>query len=156
IRLGPSTQAIVSAAQARGIPYRRLTRGSLVQFGWGSRQKRIQAAETSQTSIIAESVAQDKELTKRLLRAAGVPVPRGRPVEDEDDAWRAALEIGLPVVVKPRNGSQGRGISVNLGDEKRVRRAYGHARSRYDDVLVEQYLPGHDWRFLVVGNKLVA
>src|SRR5690606_4705192 len=84
------------------------------------------------------------------------PVPRGRPVEDEDDAWRAALEIGLPVVVKPRNGSQGRGISVNLGDEKRVRRAYGHARRRFDEVLVEQYLPGHDWRFLVVGNKLVA
>jgi cyanophycin synthetase len=43
-RLGPSTGAIVDAAVARGIPYRRLTRGSMVQFGWGSRQRRIQAA----------------------------------------------------------------------------------------------------------------
>lgn len=155
-RLGPSTHSIVAAAQARGIPFRRLTRGSLVQFGWGSRQKRIQAAETSLTSAIAESIAQDKELTKRLLRAAGVPVPMGRPVEDEDDAWRAAQEIGLPVVVKPQNGNQGRGISVNLGSEERVRQAYRLAGDLFDDVIVERYLPGHDWRMLVVGNKLVA
>ncbi|WP_353172535.1 cyanophycin synthetase [Paracandidimonas soli] len=156
IRLGPSTSAIVSAAQARGIPFRRLTRGSLVQFGWGSRQKRIQAAETSLTSAIAESIAQDKELTKRLLHAAGVPVPIGRPVEDEDDAWRAAQEVGLPVVVKPQNGNQGKGISVNLDNEERVRAAYRLASDLYDDIMVERYLPGHDWRILVIGNKLVA
>jgi cyanophycin synthetase len=78
IRLGPSTGAIVSAAVARGIPYRRLTQGSLVQFGWGSKQKRIQAAETSFTSAIAEAIAQDKELTKKLLHASGVAVPYGR------------------------------------------------------------------------------
>jgi hypothetical protein len=120
IRLGPSTGAIVSAALARGIPYRRLTQGSLVQFGWGSKQKRIQAAETSQTSAIAESIAQDKELTKKL-HASGVAVPYGRP-EDEDDAWLAALEVGLPVVVKPQDGNQGKGISVNLTTEEQVRR----------------------------------
>ncbi|WP_017523289.1 cyanophycin synthetase [Pusillimonas noertemannii] len=156
IRLGPSTASIVSAAMARGIPVRRLTQGSLVQFGWGSRQKRIQAAETSFTSAIAEAIAQDKELTKNLLRAAGVPVPAGRPVEDEDDAWRAAQEVGMPVVVKPQNGNQGKGISVNLGSEERVRQAYRHAAGLFDEVLVEQYLPGHDWRLLVVNNKLVA
>src|SRR5690606_11960249 len=138
IRLGPSTASIVSAAMARGIPVRRLTQGSLVQFGWGSRQKRIQAAETSFTSAIAEAIAQDKELTKNLLRAAGVPVPAGRPVEDEDDAWRAAQEVGMPVVVKPQNGNQGKGISVNLGSEERVRQAYRHAAGLFDEVLVEQ------------------
>jgi cyanophycin synthetase len=79
IRLGPSTGSIVSAAVARGIPYRRLTQGSLVQFGWGSRQRRIQAAETSFTSAIAESIAQDKELTKKLLDAAGVGRAEGPP-----------------------------------------------------------------------------
>ena len=67
VRLGPSTGAIVDAAVARGIPYRRLTEGSLVQFGWGSRQRRIQAAETDRSSAIAEAIAQDKELTKKLL-----------------------------------------------------------------------------------------
>ena len=156
IRLGPSTGAIVSAALARGIPYRRLTQGSLVQFGWGSRQKRIQAAETSFTSAIAESIAQDKELTKKLLDAAGVAVPKGRPVADEDDAWAAAREIGFPVVVKPRDGNQGKGISVNLTSEEQVRHAYRVAIEFRDDILVEKYLPGHDYRLLVIGDKLIA
>ena len=156
IRLGPSTGSIVSAAVARGIPFRRLTQGSLVQFGWGSKQKRIQAAETSFTSAIAESIAQDKELTKKLLHAAGVAVPIGRPVDDEDDAWKAAQEIGLPVVVKPQDGNQGKGISVNLTSEDQVRKAYQVAVSFFDDIMVEKYLPGHDWRVLVIGDKLIA
>jgi cyanophycin synthetase len=156
IRLGPSTGAIVAAALARGIPYRRLTQGSLVQFGWGSKQKRIQAAETSHTSAIAESIAQDKELTKKLLHAAGVAVPFGRPVDDEDDAWAAALEVGLPVVVKPQDGNQGKGISVNLTTEEQVRQAYRVAIEFRDDIMVEKFLPGHDWRLLVIGDKLIA
>ncbi|MDD2883668.1 MAG: cyanophycin synthetase [Dechloromonas sp.] len=156
IRLGPSTGAIVTAALARGIPCRRLTQGSLVQFGWGSKQQRIQAAETSFTSAIGEAIAQDKELTKQLLHAAGVPVPTGRPVEDEDDAWVAAQEIGLPVVVKPQDGNQGKGISVNLTSEAQVRHAYRVAIEFRDDIMVERYLPGHDWRLLVIGNKLIA
>ena len=156
IRLGPSTGAIVSAAVARGIPFRRLTQGSLVQFGWGSKQKRIQAAETSFTSAIAEAIAQDKELTKNLLHASGVAVPYGRPVEDEDDAWAAAQEVGLPVVVKPQDGNQGKGISVNLTSEEQVRKAYRVAIEFRDDIMVEKYLPGHDWRLLVIGDKLIA
>ena len=156
IRLGPSTGAIVDAAVARGIPFRRLTSGSLVQFGWGSRQRRIQAAELDSTSAIAETIAQDKELTKHLLTAAGVPVPDGRPVSDADDAWAAALEIGLPVVVKPQDGNQGKGVTVNIITREHLEIAYRAAREFRDDVLVERYMPGHDFRLLVVGDKLVA
>ena len=156
IRLGPSTGAIVHAAVARGIPYRRLTEGSLVQFGWGSRQQRIQAAETSRTSAIAESIAQDKELTKDLLCAAGVPVPFGRSVASAADAWVAAQEIGLPVVVKPRDGNQGKGVAVNLRNREAVEAAFAVAESFRDDVMVERYLPGNDFRLLVVGDRLVA
>jgi cyanophycin synthetase len=156
IRLGPSTASIVNAAIARGIPFRRLTEGSLVQLGWGSKQRRIQAAEIDSTSAIAESIAQDKELTKRLLHAAGVPVPLGRPVVNPDDAWAAAQEIGLPVVIKPRDGNQGKGISVNVTTEEGVRAAFVAARACREEVLVERFLPGSDYRLLVVGNKLVA
>ena len=156
IRLGPSTGSIVNAAIARGIPFRRLTEGSLVQLGWGSKQRRIQAAEIDATSAIAESIAQDKELTKKLLHAAGVPVPLGRPVTSAQDAWAATQEIGLPVVVKPRDGNQGKGISVNIATKEGVMTAYNTAKSFRDDVLVERYLPGSDFRLLVVGNKLVA
>ncbi len=98
--LGPSTSAIVSAAAAMGIPWRRLNDESLVQLGHGVRQRRIRTAETDRTSVIAESIAQDKHLTRMLLRAVGVPVPPGRPVEDAEDAWAAAQEIQAPVVVK--------------------------------------------------------
>jgi len=156
VRLGPSTGAIVHAALARGIPYRRLTTGSLVQFGWGSKQRRIQAAEMDCTSAISESIAQDKELTKRLLEAAGVPVPTGRPVRDKEDAWAAALEIGLPVVVKPQDGNQGKGVTVNIDDREPLEIAYSVASEFRDDVMVEKYLAGHDFRLLVVGDKLVA
>jgi cyanophycin synthetase len=156
IRLGPSTGAIVAAAVARGIPYRRLTAGSLVQFGWGSRQRRIQAAETDRTSAISESIAQDKELTKTLLQAAGVPVPMGRPVVSLEDAWDAMREIGGPIVVKPRDGNQGKGVTVNIETREHLEVAYAAAVEVSEDVLVESYIPGNDFRLLVVGNQLVA
>jgi cyanophycin synthetase len=153
VRLGPSTGSIVEAAVSRGIPYRRLTQGSLVQFGWGSKQRRIQAAETDRSNAIAESIAQDKELTKQLLHATGVPVPLGRPVTSAGDAWSATQEIGGPVVVKPRYGNQGKGISVNIQTREEITAAYNTAIEFCDEVLVERYLPGHDYRFLVIGNK---
>ncbi|NIC43549.1 cyanophycin synthetase, partial [Aquabacterium sp. A08] len=156
VRLGPSTGAIVDAAVARGIPFRRLTGGSLVQFGWGSRQRRIQAAECDTTSAIAEGIAQDKELTKKLLHAAGVPVPLGRPVRDAADAWAAAQALGGPVVVKPRDGNQGKGVTVNIRTREQVEAAYHNAVQCRDDVMVERYLPGIDYRLLVVGKQLVA
>lgn len=155
VRLGPSTGSIVQAAVARGIPYRRLTQGSLVQFGWGVKQRRIQAAEVDATSAVAESIAQDKELTKKLLHAAGVPVPIGRIAGSADEAWDAALAIGLPVVVKPRDGSQGRGVTVNVGTREHMEIAF-RAADDIGTVMVERFLPGQDFRLLVVGDRLVA
>ena len=155
-RLGPSTGAIVAAAKARGIPVRRLNSESLVQLGYGARQKRINTAETSNTSAIAESVAQDKDLTRALLRQVGVPVPYGRPVADAEDAWAAAKEVGLPVVVKPRYGNHGYGVTVNLSTREQVARAYALAREQTSYVMVETFAEGADYRLLVVGGKLAA
>ncbi|MDQ9169364.1 cyanophycin synthetase [Oxalobacteraceae bacterium R-40] len=156
IRLGPSTGSIVQAAVARGIPYRRLTEGSMVQFGWGKRQLRIQAAETGFTSAIAESIAQDKELTKKLLHAAGVPVPHGKTVSDAEAAWTAACEIGLPVVIKPLDGNQGKGVAVNMKTREEVIAAFTAAQTYGREVIIERYLSGYDFRLLVVGDKLIA
>lgn len=154
--LGPSTRAICEAAARRGIPWRRLHTNSLIQLGYGSRMRRIQAAETDRTSAIAEGIAQDKDLTRKLLDAAGVPVPQGRPVESAEDAWAAAQEVGVPVVVKPQDGNQGRGVATNLTTREQVTRAYSAAREESRCVLVEQYAPGHDYRLLIVGGRLVA
>ena len=154
-RLGPSTGAIVRAAQARRIPTRRLTGGSLVMLGHGSRQRRIWAAETDRTSAIAESIAQDKDLTKMLLSTIGVPVPEGRPVDTADEAWKVAQEIGLPVVVKPRQGNQGRGVSVGLRTQEAVKLGFEIAEKQ-GDVMVERHIEGKDFRMLVIGGRLIA
>ncbi len=158
VRLGPSTRSIVEAAKRRGIPHRRLNQGSLVQFGWGKHQRRILASETDRTGAVAESIAQDKELTRSLLKPIGVPVPEGRRVESADDAWAAAQEIGVPVVVKPQNGNQGRGVATNLLTEAQVRASYDAAYAEDSDgaVIVEKFAPGDDYRVLVVADRVIA
>ncbi len=154
--LGPSTKAIVNAAVDRNIPYRRLNAGSLVVLGQGCHQHRIWTAETDRTGAIAESIAQDKDLTKQLLRAVGVPVPEGRSVSDPDDAVEAAKDIESPVVVKPRDANHGRGIVPNLTQAEEIRNAYHVAAKEGSGVIVERFVPGFEHRLLVVGNKFVA
>jgi cyanophycin synthetase len=154
--LGPSTRSIVDAAKAKNIPWRRLNEGSLVQLGYGVHQRRICTAETDSTSAIAESIAQDKELTRTLLRSIGIPTPEGRSVESAEDAWEAAEDIGLPVVVKPQYGNHGRGVATNLQTREQVVAAYEAARQEGRSIVVERHAPGDDYRMLVVGGKLVA
>jgi cyanophycin synthetase len=153
--LGPSTASIVNAARARNIPVRRLSEGSLVQLGQAARQRRILTAETDRTGAIAQEIAQDKDLTRSLLRAVGVPVPHGRPATSPEDAWEAAQEIGAPVVVKPRFGNQGRGVTTDLSEREHVIAAY-HNALLIGEVVVEQSAPGADYRLLVVGDRMVA
>ncbi len=160
VRLGPSTRAILRAAAARGVPCRRLTTGSLVQLGEGARQHRIWTAETDSTSSIGENVAQDKELTKMLLRNVGVPVPRGRVAESPEEACEVAREIGFPVVVKPRDANHGRGISFDLMTCEGINEAFHHALGENSagtsGVIVEQFARGPAHRLLVVGDRLIA
>jgi cyanophycin synthetase len=156
ICLGPSTRSIVEAAMARGIPARRLNAASLIQLGQGAKLRRIMAAETDRTGAIAEEIAQDKELTRMFLQAVGVPVPEGRPVTDAEDAWAAAKDIGVPVVVKPQDGNQGRGVATNLTTREQVMAAYAAARQESPMVLVERCAQGNDYRLLVIGGRLVA
>lgn len=154
--LGPSTACIVDAATDRGIPSIRLTDGNLVQLGYGARQHRIWTAETDQTSAIAESVSRDKDLTKVLLSACGVPVPEGRIVDSPLDAWEAAEEIGLPVVVKPSDGNHGRGVSTELMTREEVEAAFVLADNEGSEVIVERFVRGNEHRLLVVGGRLAA
>lgn len=156
VRLGPSTGSIVRAAERRGIPARRMTEGSLVQFGFGSRRRRIWAAETDRTSAIGEAIAQDKELTKSLLATIGVPVPEGQVCKTAEEAWAAAQAIGLPVAIKPRKGNQGKGVSTALDTREAVVTAHEIAVAYDGETIVERHLFGADHRLLVVGDKLVA
>lgn len=154
--LGPSTAAIVGAATDRGIPHIRLNDGNLVQLGYGAAQRRIWTAETDKTSAIAEGIAGNKDLTKTLLKACGVPVPEGEVVASAKAAWAAAEDLGLPVVVKPLDGNHGRGVSLELSARADVEAAFKVARAEGSDVIVERFIPGDEHRVLVVGGKVVA
>ncbi|MDR0578679.1 MAG: cyanophycin synthetase [Candidatus Accumulibacter sp.] len=155
--LGPSTASIVEAADDRGIPrIRLLETGNLVQLGHGAAMRRIWTAETDRTSAIAEGISRDKDLTKRLLRDCGVPVPEGREADSAEDAWEAARDIGLPVCVKPVDGNHGRGVFIDVRTREDVEMAYGVAAGEGSGVLVERSIPGSEHRLLVIGGRLVA
>lgn len=155
--LGPSTKAMVDAAKERDIPWRRLQAGrSLIQFGYGARQRRIWTAETDRTGAIAEYIAQDKDLTRSSLSIAGVPVPEGRLVSDPEDAWAAAQEIGTPVVVKPKDANHGRGVFIDLTEREQIMESFHSALKEGSAVMVEKFIPGVDHRLLVVGSKMIA
>jgi len=156
--LGPSTSSIVKAAEARNIPWLRLNEHSLVQFGHGKYQQRIQATITSKTTHIAVEISCDKEDTHNLLRDLGLPLPTQSLVYSEEGAIKAARRMGYPVVVKPLNANHGRGITIGINGDSEVAAAFLFAREQGTSrgVLVESLVLGLDHRMLVVNGELVA
>ena len=155
---GPSTGSLVKAAEERDIPWIRLNEYSLVQFGHGKYQKRIQATITSETKHIAVEISCDKEDTHNLLNDLGLPVPQQQMVYSGREATRAARRIGHPVVVKPLDANHGRGVSINLNTDEEVEAGFQEAKehSKSRAILVESFVTGFDHRMLVINNKLEA
>ncbi|GGK14301.1 cyanophycin synthetase [Luteimonas terricola] len=154
--LGPSTASLVRAAEERGIPWLRLNERSLIQFGHGRYQQRIQATVTGLTPHIAVELASDKEETNKILASLGLPVPRQVLVTSQTDALKAARRLGGPVVLKPYNGNHGRGITINITDDDEIRTAFVAAQEHSRSVIVETFQPGDDHRLLVINGELVA
>jgi cyanophycin synthetase len=155
-RLGPSTGCIIDEAIARGIPYIRLNRHSLVQLGYGMNQKRIRATIASTTSSIAVDIACDKEETKNLLEAAEIPVPRGRIVYSEEGLKEALERISYPIVTKPVDGNHGKGATTNINNWEDALRGLEAAKKYSRGVIVEKFITGQDHRVLVINYKFVA
>ncbi|HEX7801418.1 MAG TPA: cyanophycin synthetase [Pseudoxanthomonas sp.] len=154
--LGPSTASLVRAAEERGIPWLRLNQQSLIQFGHGKYQQRIQATVTGKTPHISVELASDKEETNKILGSLGLPVPRQELVSDASGALRAARKLGGSVVTKPYNGNHGRGITINISGEDEIREGFAAAREHSRSVIVETYIGGDDHRLLVVNGELIA
>lgn len=153
---GPSTQALIDAAQRRGIPVTRLNAQSLVQLGWGARQRRLRASVTDRTGLVAAELAGDKAQAKALLDAVGCPVARGAVVAASEDALAAAKRLKRPVVIKPLDGNHGRGVTTGLKTDADILKAFALAARHGRRVIVEEELPGRDHRILVVDGKVVA
>jgi cyanophycin synthetase len=156
VRLGPSTAAIVEEARRRGIPVRRLNSGSLVQLGLGKNLRRIQATLTDYTSAIAVEIAQDKNDTKRVLRNIGLPVPDGDIARSVEEAIAIANELGYPVILKPLDANQGKGISGRIDDDTQLEKAWDYSSATGHRLVIERFVTGRDYRVLVVDGKVVA
>ncbi|MBW4418132.1 MAG: cyanophycin synthetase [Myxacorys californica WJT36-NPBG1] len=155
--LGPSTEALIKEAEARDIPWMEVSARAMIQLGYGAHQKRIQATLSGHTSILGVELASDKEGTKQVLRAAGVPVPRGTVVSYLDELEDAIADVGgYPIVIKPLNGNHGRGITINITSWKQAEAGYDVAKAVSKSVIVERFYEGRDHRVLVVNGKVVA
>ncbi len=155
-RLGPSTGSIVEEAVARNIPWIRLGKNSLVQLGSGVNQQRFQATITGKTSSIAVDIACNKELTKKMLDDAAIPVPNGGLVVDDEDLEYVIRKIGYPIVLKPLDGNHGRGQSINVNDWETAKIGLEYAQKVSRKVIVEKYVTGFDFRVLVINHKMIA
>ena len=155
--IGTSTAAVLAAAHERGIPTQRVTDdANLFILGWGAQQKRLQATTTGDTSFIAVKIASDKQLTKSLLKEAGVPVPEGATVTSLEEAQRVAARMKAPVALKPLDGNQGKGVTVDVRDPEGVARAYEFARQFGRRIIVERFVEGRDYRVLVANGQVAA
>ena len=154
--LGPSTSAIVEEAGKRGIPVTRIGHESLVRLGYGKYSHLVESTLTDMTSCISADISSNKQMTKSILSENKIPVPYGKTVYSELSAVMAAGQIGLPVVIKPIDGNQGKGVSLNLNSGEEIRTAYRNAAKFSTGAVVEQYVKGKDFRVLVVGNRVCA
>ncbi|KQS92756.1 cyanophycin synthetase [Chryseobacterium sp. Leaf394] len=156
VRLGPSTGSIVEEAVSRKIPWIRLGTNSLVQLGYGVNQQRFQATITGNTSCIGVDIACNKDLTKRMLHDAAIPVPIGELIVDEEGLDEVVRKIGYPIVIKPLDGNHGKGSSINVNDWEAAKIGLEHAQTYSKKVIVEKYITGYDFRVLVINNKMIA
>ncbi|PLR83945.1 MULTISPECIES: cyanophycin synthetase [Bacillus] len=155
-KLGPSTEAIFLAAEQAGIPVERVGEESLLRLGSGSKQKFVQATITSQTSLLSVENACDKQMTKLILSSCGVPVPEGEVVSTFTEIFQAADRLGFPLVIKPLKGRQGQGVITNIKNKDELFNVVNCLDKHVKEFIIERYHKGHDYRLLIVNDKLVA
>lgn len=155
-QLGPSTLAICNEAKKLGIPVLRVGEKSMFQLGYGKHSKMVEATICNETSGLAMDIACDKLLTKEVLVNQCIPVARGGKVENALDLILKADSIGYPIVIKPRFGNQGKGVFVNIKNEKQALEAYNLLSKNYEDIMIEKHIIGRDYRACIVDGKVIA
>jgi len=153
---GKSTIPILRVAHAKKIPIIHLGRG-VYQLGWGSKARRVDRSITEVDSAIGAVLAQNKVVTARLLRQAGLPAADHDVVTTLQKAHESAARRGWPVVVKPVDLDRGEGVSVDIADEKSLETAFHSAvkLSRSKDAIIERQVPGLCHRLFIVNGKLL-
>jgi GNAT-family acetyltransferase (TIGR03103 family) len=155
-RLNPYAAIIVKEARRRGIGVRIVdAEHGYFDLTLGGRSIACRESLTDQTSAVAMSRCDDKRVTHRVLKAAGLNVPRQYPA-GKPDQNRKVLAALKRLVVKPARGEQGDGISVDLQTEADLEQAIRRARRYCPDVVLEELVTGEDLRLIVIDYRMVA
>lgn len=153
-QLGTVNDFWFQAAAAHGnIPVNRVTPGTF-SYGHGRRARWLASALTDATPHLAFHLT-DKIYTAMALRRLGLPGGEHLQVRSADEAAEAATSLGYPVVVKPTNRAQGKGVSVFLQDESSVRQAFEIAHAQSERIVVERHVLGRDVRLTVFQGQVV-
>lgn len=154
--MGPSTKSICDYANKVGLPVITLGNGNFHQIGYGKQGRIIEASIGSNTNCVSVDMSCDKLLTKELLSIQKVPVAKGFKVKNIIDLLKCGEEIGYPVVLKPQYGNQGKGVILNIKNEKELLDAYRNIKDKFKDLIIEKHYNGNDFRVCVVNYKVVA
>jgi len=154
--LNPYARIIIDEARRRGIGVDVLDEeAGYFALSFGGRTVVCRESLSELTSAIAMSRCDDKAVTHRVLRRAGLKVPAQKRVESLGEASAFLTEQGS-VVVKPARGEQGAGISVDVRTSPALESALARARRVSDTVLLEEYVRGQDLRVVVIDFRVVA
>ncbi len=145
---------LLNAAHAAGIPFRPVRLDTFV-FGQGARARWFASTITDRTPAFGTANARLKARTSQMLRLHGIPVPDHHFVNDEAEATAVADRLGYPVVVKPDDQEQGRGVEAGLIDAHAVVRAFRAATAHSKRILVEKHHFGEDYRVTVLNGRVV-
>lgn len=154
--IGPSTKAIKNAALRYGLPVAELGDSGFYQIGYGKQARIIEATIGAITSCVATDIACDKVLTKELLTTQNIPVADGGKVYNIINLLSEGERIGYPLVLKPRYGSKGQGVIVNITSEQELVKGYNSLKDKYKEILVEKYIEGNDYRVCVIDYNVIA
>lgn len=132
-------------------------------FSLHSKEKSHYFFRTRGDKVTNEAVEKgmNKEVTKQILKEAGVLVPEGKQfteVDEESEIISYAATLGYPVVIKPTDGSFGRGVIANISSEGELQYSLDYLRNelKEDKIIVEKHIPGRDYRLYVVGDEVVG
>ena len=154
--IGPTTKSICDYAEKSGLPVMRLGESDFYQIGYGKQGRIIEGSISSNTKCVSVDISCDKMLTKEILNTQGIPVAQGGKVTNVINLLKEAERIGYPVVLKPQYGNKGKGVILNIKDEKELLLSYNKLKNNFKDLLIEKYYIGKDYRVCVINNKVIA
>lgn len=154
--LNPYAKIIVDEARKRGITVD-VVDAEHGYFALQSGGRRILCRESLSelTSAVAMSRCDNKIVTHRALRDAGVRLPSQARAANRADNEKF-LDTHGRVVVKPARGEQGRGVSVKIDTPEELQQAVDEAASFCEDVVIEQFVDGTDLRVVLIDFEVVA